>query len=95
VRRLPRTTVWAQALTPERKAGYTAALEALVAAMKQRYLPEIRPATNRNYSVDIRGRWRGEIYSLVVRFRSGSRRLPARSTTRPSPASTTSAGNSP
>ena len=39
--------------------------------MRQRYLPEIRPATNRNYPVDIRGRWRGENYSFVVRFRSG------------------------
>jgi hypothetical protein len=71
VRRLPRNTVRAQALTPERKAGYTAALEALIAEMRQRYLPGIRPATNRNDPVDLRGRWRGENDSFVVRFRSG------------------------
>ena len=36
---MPRDTVWAQALTAERKAGYTAVLEALAAEMRQRYLP--------------------------------------------------------
>ena len=64
------TWVWAKAMSPERKAEITAACERLVAEMKARYLPEIRP-TALNYPVDIRGRWRGESYSFLVRFRSG------------------------
>jgi hypothetical protein len=58
-------------LTPARKAEVTAACERIVADLKQKHLREIRPASGRNYPVDIRGRWRGENYSFVVRFRSG------------------------
>ncbi|MFO1208199.1 MAG: hypothetical protein U1E40_03145 [Amaricoccus sp.] len=62
--------VWAKALTPARKAEITAACEALVVETRARFLPEIRP-TAFNYPVDIRGRWRGESYSFIVRYRSG------------------------
>jgi hypothetical protein len=38
--------------------------------LKPKYLPEIR-RTEFNHPVDMRGRWRGEAYSFVVRYRSG------------------------
>jgi hypothetical protein len=63
---------WVRALTPLRKEELTASFERLIAeSFRPRYLPEIRPATGRNYPVAIFGRWRGEKYSFVVRFRSG------------------------
>ncbi len=61
--------VWVKALTPARKAEITAACERLIAEMKARFLPVTRPHQF-NYPVDIRGRWRGEGYSFLVRFRS-------------------------
>jgi hypothetical protein len=61
--------VWVKALTPARKAEITDACEGLIAGMKARLLPVTRPRTF-NYPVDIRGRWRGESYSFLVRFRS-------------------------
>ena len=61
--------VWVKALTPARKAEITAACERLIAEMKARFLPVTRPP-GFNYPVDIRGRWRGEGYSFLVRFRS-------------------------
>ena len=61
--------VWVKALTPARKAEITAACERLIAEMKARFLPVTRPHRF-NYPVDIRGRWRGESYSFLVRFRS-------------------------
>ncbi len=38
--------------------------------LKPRFLPEIHP-TKFNYPVDILGKWRGDKYSFIVRFRSG------------------------
>ena len=51
----------------------TDACERLIAeALKPRFLPEIRP-TEFNYPVDIFGRWRGNRYSFITRYRSGFR----------------------
>jgi hypothetical protein len=38
--------------------------------LKPRFLPEIRP-TEFNYPIDMLGRWRGNKYSFITRFRSG------------------------
>jgi hypothetical protein len=38
--------------------------------LKPRFLPAIRP-TAFNYPIDIFGRWRGDKYSFVTRYRSG------------------------
>jgi len=38
--------------------------------LKPRFLPEIRP-TKFNYPVDLFGKWRGNKYSFVTRYRSG------------------------
>jgi hypothetical protein len=59
--------VWAKALAPERKAEVTAACERLIAEMTARYLPATRPP-GYNRAVEIRGRWRGEAYTFLVRF---------------------------
>ena len=63
--------VWAQALTPARKAEITAACERLIAEMKARHLPVAGRPAPFGVPIDIRGRWRTEAYSFVVRFRSG------------------------
>jgi hypothetical protein len=68
---MARSYQWVRALTAERRAEIGAACERSVAELKQKHLREIRPATRRNYPVDIRGRWRSESYSFMVRFRSG------------------------
>jgi hypothetical protein len=61
----------ANPLDQQRKAEITSACECLITEiLKPRYLHEVRPA-DRNYPVDIRGRWRGRAYSFLVRFRSG------------------------
>lgn len=61
--------VWAMALTPARKAEITAACERLIAELKARYLPVPREGRF-NHPFDIRGRWHGESYSFLVRYRS-------------------------
>lgn len=38
--------------------------------LKPRFLPAIRPSAF-NYAIDIFGKWRGEQYSFVTRYRSG------------------------
>jgi hypothetical protein len=69
---MPRQYQLVRALGPARKAELTATFERLIAeTLKPKYLPEVRPATGRNYPVDILGRWRGENYSFITRFRSG------------------------
>lgn len=61
----------AKPLAPEEKAAITTACERLITeALKPRFLPEIRPTTF-NYPVDIFGKWHGDKYSFIVRFRSG------------------------
>ena len=38
--------------------------------LKPRFLPEVRP-TPFNYAIDILGKWRGNKYSFITRYRSG------------------------
>ena len=38
--------------------------------LKPRFLPEVRP-TEFNYPVDLIGRWRGDRFSFIIRYRSG------------------------
>jgi hypothetical protein len=58
-------------LSPGEKAAIAARCESLIAeVLKPRFLPEVRP-TAFNYPVDISGRWRGNKYSFVTRYRSG------------------------
>jgi hypothetical protein len=63
--------VRSKALTGEEKAAIAAACERLIAAtLKPRFLPEIRP-TRFNYPIEILGKWRGNKYSFITRYRSG------------------------
>lgn len=58
-------------LSAEEKAAIAVACERIIAELfKPRCLPEIRP-TSFNYPVDIFGRWRGNKYSFITRYRSG------------------------
>lgn len=55
----------------EEKPAITAACEKLIAGvLKPRFLPAIRP-TEFNYPVDIYGRWHGQSYRFLQRYRSG------------------------
>lgn len=59
-----------KALTGEEKAAIAAACERLIAGtLKPLFLPEIR-ATQFNYPIDISGKWRGNKYSFITRYRS-------------------------
>jgi hypothetical protein len=63
--------VWVRMLSAEEKAAIAAACERIIVEFfKPRCLPEIRP-TEFNYPVDILGRWRGNKYSFITRYRSG------------------------
>lgn len=58
-------------LRPAEKAAVAAACERFIAEkLKPRFLPEIR-RTQFNYAVDIFGKWRGNKYSFITRYRSG------------------------
>lgn len=58
-------------LTREDKAAIATVCERFIAnTLKPRFLPCIRP-TQFNYPVDIFGRWRGNKYSFITRYRSG------------------------
>ncbi len=58
-------------LSAEEKAAVAISCERIINGLfRPRYLPEIRP-TPLNYPGDIFGRWRGNKYSFVVRYRSG------------------------
>jgi len=60
-----------KALTPGEKAAIAAECERFIAGvLKPRFLPEVRPSQF-NYPFDISGKWRGNKYSFVTRFRSG------------------------
>ena len=53
------------------KAAIAARCDRFIAEiLKPRFLPAIRP-TAFNYPIDIFGRWRGDKYSFVTRYRSG------------------------
>lgn len=58
-------------LTREEKDAIAAVCERFIAdTLKPRFLPVVRP-TKFNYPVDIFGRWRGNKYSFITRYRSG------------------------
>ena len=53
------------------KAAIAARCDRFIAEiLKPRFLPAIRPTTF-NYPIDMFGRWRGDKYSFVTRYRSG------------------------
>lgn len=58
-------------LSPSEKIFITAACQRFIdETLKPRFLPAIRP-TQFNYPVDIRGKWHGNRYRFVQRYRSG------------------------
>lgn len=66
-----RQKVWVKVLSKDDKAEIAAVCERFIAdVLKPRFLPEIRP-TDFNYPVDITGKWRGDRYSFIQRYRSG------------------------
>lgn len=66
-----RSWVRVKTLSKEEKDAIAATCDKFIAeVLKPRFLPEIRP-TQFNYPVDIFGRWRGNKYSFITRFRSG------------------------
>src|SRR5476649_2742359 len=70
----------------------TAACEKFVAeVLKPHFLPEIRP-TEFNYPIAIYGKWHGNKYRFIMRFRSDIPIRSSRNSRRPSHASNTSAG---
>lgn len=66
-----RPKVWVKVLTKEDKAAIAATCERFIAdVLRPRFLPEIRP-TEFNYPVAMTGKWRGDKYSFIQRYRSG------------------------
>jgi len=62
----------AEGLSPEQKAEIAAVCERFIARrLKPRFLPAICE-TPYNYAIDLFGRWRGNSYSFITRYRSGS-----------------------
>ena len=62
---------WTRALTPEDRAAIRDRCDRYIrTVLKSRFLPDIRP-TPFNYPVDIFGKWRGDKYSFITRYRSG------------------------
>jgi hypothetical protein len=65
--------VWirGRALSTEKQAAVAAACERFIEeVLKPRFLPEIRP-TPFNYPIDIFGKWYGNKYRFMQRYRSG------------------------
>jgi hypothetical protein len=61
----------AKTLSSQEKAAIATTCDHLISGvLKPKFLPEIKP-TEFNYPVDIFGKWRGDNYSFIVRFRSG------------------------
>lgn len=66
-----RRGVWVKGLTKDDKAAISATCERFIAeVLIPRFLPEIRP-TEFNYPIAITGKWRGDKYSFIQRYRSG------------------------
>jgi hypothetical protein len=68
-----RETRWmrVRALSGEEKHTVSTACQHFIdRTLKPRFLPEVR-ASEFNYPVDIVGKWRGNKYSFIVRYRSG------------------------
>lgn len=62
---------WARPLSKADKARISARCEEFIAGvLMPRFLPEIRP-TPFNYPIALMGRWRGERFSFIQRYRSG------------------------
>lgn len=64
---------WARtkALSASEKTTIAATCDAFIdQVLKPRFLPEVRP-TSFNYPVDIFGKWRGNKFSFITRYRSG------------------------
>lgn len=62
---------WVKALSKEDKAAIAATCERFIAeVLVPRFLPEIRP-TPFNYPIALSGKWRGDRYSFIQRYRSG------------------------
>jgi len=58
-------------LAAEERAQIAATCERFIAeVLKPRFLPEVRP-TPFNYPIDIFGKWRGNKFSFITRYRSG------------------------
>ena len=68
-----RQAVWVRvkALSAQEKAEIAAKCGRFIEdTLKPRFLPEVRP-TEFNYPVDLIGRWRGDRFSFITRYRSG------------------------
>lgn len=66
-----RKGVWVKALSAEDKAIVSATCERfIIEKLKPRFLPEIKPSRF-NYPIDMFGKWRGNKYSFLLRYRSG------------------------
>ena len=68
-----RQAVWVRvkAMSAEEKASVAETCRHFIMdTLKPWFLPEIRP-TKFNYPVDLLGKWRGNKYSFVTRYRSG------------------------
>ncbi len=68
-----RQAVWVRvkALSAREKAEIAAKCGRFIEdTLKPRFLPEVRP-TEFNYPVDLIGRWRGDRFSFITRYRSG------------------------
>ena len=66
-----RRWVRVRALSAEERTVVASACEHVIAGnLKPRFLPEVRPASF-IYPIDISGRWRGNKYSFIARYRSG------------------------
>jgi hypothetical protein len=62
---------WVKMLSASEKAAVAAKCDRFIAEfLKPKFLPEIGP-TQFNYTVDIFGKWRGNKYSFIQRYRSG------------------------
>lgn len=62
---------WVKVLDRSEKAAIATACDRFIAEkLKPRFLPAIRP-TRFNYPIDISGKWRGNKYSFIMRYRSG------------------------
>lgn len=66
-----RSGAWVKALSKDDKATIAATCDRFITdILIPRFLPEIRP-TPFNYPVALFGKWRGERYSFIRRYRSG------------------------
>lgn len=56
---------------PGEKSAITAACDAFIAdVLKPRFLAEIRPSTEYNYPIALYGKWLGNKYRFITRYRS-------------------------